>query len=83
MPPPITHEPGATTSGVIMLGTPAAPTTMSARRVCSGQSVTPVWTTVTAALAPGSFRDRRRARGRPRVGPRPTTTTDRPSTGTS
>src|SRR5208282_5350776 len=82
IPPPITQEPGATTSGVIMFGTPAAPTTMSARRVYAAQSLTPVCTTVTAALPPRSLRDNSNASGRPSVGPRPTITTDRPATGT-
>ena len=46
-------SPGCTCSGCTMPGTPAAAMRMSARRVYSGQSGTPVCTTVTAALAVG------------------------------
>ena len=79
----MTTAPGRITSGVIIDGTPAAPTTMSADRVRSAQSGTPVWTTVTAALAPGSLSDSSNDSGRPSVGPRPTITTRRPATGIS
>ena len=58
-------------SGWRMPGTPAAATTMPARRVYSGQSGTPVCTTVTAALAVGRFCESSSASGRPSVVPRP------------
>ena len=49
----MTAEPGRITSGVIMDGTPAAPTTMSADLVTDAQSGTPVWTTVTRGVGAG------------------------------
>ena len=52
-------------SGWIIPGTPAAATRMSARRVYSAQSGTPVCTTVTAALAVGRFCDSRMLSGPP------------------
>ena len=74
-PAPTTTPPGLMCSGWIIPGTPAAAMRMSARRVCSAQSATPVCTTVTAALAVGRFCDSRMLSGRPIVTPRPTITT--------
>jgi hypothetical protein len=81
-PAPTTAAPGLTMSGVMSPGLPAAAIRMSARRVCSARSGTPVCTTVTAALAFGRLSASRRASGRPIVSPRPTITTWRPSIGT-
>ena len=78
-----TAAPGLTMSAVIIPGEPAAATRMSAWRVSAPMSPTPVWTTVTAALASGRLSESRLASGRPMVRPRPTMTTWRPSMGTS
>ena len=66
-----------------MPGTPAAATTIDARRVYAGQSGTPLCTTVTAALAVGRLSDSSIDSGRPSVNPRPRITTSRPATGIS
>ena len=79
MPPDTTTAPGLIISGLTKPGTPTAATTTSARRVRAPMSRTAVCTTVTAALPPGCFRVSRSESGRPSVGPRPTTTTSRPS----
>src|SRR5256886_5254781 len=76
-----TAAPGLTMSGVTMPAWPAAPTRMSAVRVYSPRSPTPVWTTVTAALALGRLRLTKLASGRPTVEPRPAITTWRPPSG--
>ena len=54
-----------------MPGTPAAATTISARWVYRGQSGTPVWTTVTAALAVGRFRREQQGKRPAERGARP------------
>ena len=76
-----TAAPGLTISPVMMPGTPAAATTMSASRVCAARSRVPVWHSVTVA-----FSERRVSSspsGRPTVTPRPTTTTSAPLISTS
>ena len=72
-----TTAPGATISGVMMPGLPAAEMTTSARRTCSARSVVPVWQMSTVALT--SLRPRSRPMERPTVTPRPTTHTLRPA----
>ncbi len=75
-----TAAPGRTMSPVMMPGTPAAATTMSARRTCAARSTVPVWQSVTVA-----FSERRVSSspsGRPTVTPRPTTTTSAPAIST-
>ncbi len=67
----MTVAPGVMCSGCRMYGTPTAAITTDARRVYSGQSWTPVCTTVTAALAVSRFCESSSASGRPRVVPRP------------
>ena len=65
-----TAAPGLTMSPLMIPGTPAAATTMSAWRTCAARSRVPVWHSVTVA-----FSERRvssRPSGRPTVMPRPT-----------
>ena len=72
-----TAAPGLTMSPVMMPGTPAAATTMSALRTWAARSRVPVWHSVTVA-----FSERRVSSspsGRPTVRPRPTTTTSAPA----
>ena len=58
-------------SAVTMPGTPAAATTMSARRTCAARSRVPVWHRVTVAFS--LLRVRISPSGRPTVMPRPMT----------
>src|SRR5690606_13274160 len=75
-----TAAPGRTMSGVSRCGTPAATTTMSARRVWVARSRVPVWHRVTVAFS--LRRVNSSPRGRPTVTPRPITTTSAPASGT-
>jgi hypothetical protein len=76
-----TAAPGLTISPVTIPGTPAAATTMSARRTCPARSRVPVWHNVTVAFSLRLVRSR--PSGRPTVTPRPTTQTSAPAIGTS
>ena len=80
MPTSSTVAPGLTMSAVIRPGTPAAATTMSARRVWSARSRVPVWQMVTVAFSDGGSAAGRAAG--PTVVPRPITTTSAPAIGT-
>ena len=62
-----TAAPGLTMSPVMMPGTPAAATTMSALRTCAARSRVPVWQRVTVAFsrAPGQQQPERPADGDP------------------
>ncbi len=73
MPTSTTTAPARTMSAVTRPGTPAAATTMSARRVSAARSTVPVWHSVTVAFS--SRRVSSRPSGRPTVTPRPTTQT--------
>ena len=64
-------------SPVMMSGTPAAATTMSASRTWAARSRVPVWQRVTVAFS--VRRVSRSPSGRPTVIPRPTTTTSAPA----
>jgi hypothetical protein len=75
------RSPGLTMSPVMMPGTPAAATTMSAWRTSAARSRVPVWHSVTVAFS--ERRVRMSPSGRPTVRPRPTTTTLAPAIGTS
>ena len=81
MPTSTTAAPGFTISAVIRPGTPAAATTMSARRTWLARSFVPVWHSVTVAFS--LRRVSSRPSGRPTVTPRPITVTSAPARGTS
>ena len=72
-----TAAPGLTMSPVMMPGTPAAATTMSACRTWAARSRVPVWHSVTVAFS--VRRVSSSPSGRPTVRPRPTTTTSAPA----
>ena len=72
-----TTAPGATISGVMTPGLPAAEMTTSARRTWSARSRVPVWQTSTVALT--SLRPSSRPMERPTVTPRPMTHTSAPA----
>src|SRR6478672_2075341 len=76
-----TAAPGLTMSAVTMPGTPAAATTMSARRTWAARSRVPVWHRVTVAFS--LRRVSISPSGRPTVSPRPMTHTSAPAIGTS
>ena len=79
----MTTAPGRITSGVIMDGTPAAPTTMSAARVRSGPVRHPGVDDGDGGVGARLLERQQQRQGRPSVGPRPTMTTRRPATGIS